>query len=230
MQETDHMAHAPVVYGRLLLAKIDPESAAAIKAAFTEELLELVKAEALTLARAELEDTFARRRARLEDQQAAYREEVDAEVESRIERGIERARTEVLADVEDRLQELREARDDARAQRDQAQASLVALVQQLLPSEKKVYLYNVGIRELALADLNAVLGRAGLVMKARTTYSTREVKCHLGASRWAQRSLFWVTRATPAGVVDEDESDEAASPVPPEGSPDRLALPEGTGT
>jgi hypothetical protein len=57
------------------------------------------------------------------------------------------------------------------------------------------------------------------VLKARQTYSERLVACVTAPGKVEGKSLFWLTEITPAGVVDEDESE-------PEGTPDRLALPE----
>jgi hypothetical protein len=89
---------------------------------------------------------------------------------------------------------------------------------QLLRPDKKVYLYNTGIRELALAELNTMLARAGLVLKARQTVSERLVACVTAPGKVEGKTLFWLQPLTPEGVVNEEEA--------PEVTPDRLALPE----
>src|SRR5688500_8478976 len=91
--------------------------------------------------------------------------------EHRIEDGVERATRAQQLGWEDAREDLREARNEARTHAQQAEAQLVALVQQLLPSDKKVYLHSSGMRQLDLAGLNTVIARVGLVVKARLTYS-----------------------------------------------------------
>jgi hypothetical protein len=152
------------------------------------------------------------------------------EIERRIEDGIERGTRAQQDAWEDEREALSAQRTEARLRAQQAEGVLVGLITQLLPAEKKVYLYSAGIRELALGALNTVLGRRGLVVKSRETFSERQVKCQLGPQHWAQRSLFWVTQATPPGVVDEDDNrGEVQAPEGPPSPPGPLALPEGTG-
>jgi hypothetical protein len=93
---------------------------------------------------------------------------------------------------------------------------------------KHVSLYNTGIRELSLAERNATLARAGLVLKARQTYSERLVACVTAPGKVEGKTLFWLQPVTPEGVVDEDgdEGDESRAETQPL-IPDRLALPAG---
>jgi len=211
---------------RSMLARLDQQYVEALKLAVAEDLRAEVYPQALAEARAELEETFERRRARLEDQQAAYREELDTEVETRIERGVESARAELMADVDDRLQELREARNDARAQRDAAEHQLLALLRQLL-SEKGRYLRNAHVEEFDQVGVNVILKRHGWRVRSRATYSERTVKTKVDEARWQARALFWLDTVA-EGVVDEDEEPEADVSNNAH-TPDRLALPEQTG-
>jgi len=212
---------------RSMLARLDQDYIDALKLAVAEELRAEVYPQALEEARAELEEAFARRRARLEDQQAAYREEIDSEVENRIERGIEQARSDLLADVEDRLTELREARNDARQQWDAAEHQLLALLRQLL-SEKGRYLRNTFIEEFDQFGINAILKRHGWRVRSKQTFSERTVKTKIDEARWQTRHLFWLDTVPAEGVADEEEGAEEM-PEHSDVIPDRLALPEGSG-
>jgi hypothetical protein len=212
---------------RSMLARLDQDYIEALKLAVAEELRAEVYPQALAEARAELEEAFERRRARLDDQQAAYREELDSEVETRIERGIEQARAEVLADVEDRLTELREERTQARQQRDAAEHALLGVLRQLL-AEKGRYLRNANILEFDQFGLNAILKRHGWRVRSKQTYSERVVKTRLEEARWQTRNVFWLDTVPGEGVADEEEA-ETEDRDTSEGTPSRLALPEPTG-
>ncbi|HEX9872525.1 MAG TPA: hypothetical protein VGC99_28795 [Candidatus Tectomicrobia bacterium] len=215
---------------RALLAQLDHHTVEAIKAVLQEEVLPTLRDEALTLAREELTEELAKAKERLEDRYAALVSSFEDEVERRIEDGIQRGTQDLKADLEDTITDLKRERQEACQQRDQAQAQLVALVQQLLPPDKRVYLYTTGMRQLDLAGLNSVLARVGLVVKARQTYSERLVACQTGPGRVEGKTLFWLEKALPAGVVviDAEEGSEEM-PGNPDVIPSPLALPEGTG-
>jgi hypothetical protein len=138
-----------------------------------------------------------------------WQEEIDRRIEDGIERGIRKRQAELTA-----------ARREAQARAAQAERHLVALLQQLLPAAKKTYLYNAGIRELPLTELNATLARVNLVLKARQTYSDRLVACVTAPGKVEGKRLFWLEKLTPEDVVDEDEAG-----VPEQQRP--AALPEG---
>ena len=72
---------------------------------------------------------------------------------------------------------------------------------------------------MSLAELNTTLARANLVLKARQTFSERLVACVTAPGKVEGKTLFWLTKTLPEGVVDEDEAAPAENPGP-------LALPE----
>jgi hypothetical protein len=215
---------------KALLSQLDPQTTAALQAVIREEVLPALREEALTLARAELAEELAKATERVADQSAAYRESLDNEVEDRISRGIEAARTELLQDVEDRLQERREARNEARQQRDAAEHQLLALLRQLL-DEKGRYLRNASIEEFDQWGTNTLLKKYGWRIRSRATFSERTVKTKLQEGHWAMRTLFWLDTVTPDGVEEEpdDAANERYTDAGQAFAPDRLALPEGSG-
>jgi hypothetical protein len=215
---------------KALLQQLDRHTVEAIKSVLREEVLPELREEALTLARQELAEARLKQEEALQDRYARLVESWEDEIERRVEDGIARGTRDLKDELAEQLQDLRETRHEARTRAELAEGVLTALMQQLLPDGKRLYLYSCGLRELALADLNAVLGRNGLVVKSRETFSERQVKCQLGPSRWAQRSLFWLEKATAPGVVDEaDEADGSNINPNNANTSDRLALPEGTG-
>jgi hypothetical protein len=213
---------------RALLAQLDPHTVNALKAVLREEALPTLKEEALTLARAELAEELAKAKERLEDQQAAYKEAVDAEVEDRVDRGVEQARADLLQDLEDRLGDLRQARNQARQERDAAEQQLLALLRQLL-SERGRYLRNSYIEEFDQHGLNLILWKHGWRVRSRQTHSERFVKVRVDEARWQARTLFWLDTVPAEGVADEDPDPEAAHHVHQDVTPGPLALPEATG-
>jgi hypothetical protein len=225
MQEPDISAITPAMVGQVYLDQLPPPTAAAIRAACTEEQREWLREreQALEERRASLEDAFERRKARLDDTLARYKEEVDSEVEDRVERGIEAARAEVLQDVEDRLQELRDTRHEARQQRDAAEHQLLALLRPLL-GEKGSYLRNSNILEFDQVGVNAILRKHGWRVRSKATYSERVVKTRVEEARWQLRALFWLDAVSPEGVAEEDDE---SHPEHQDVVPDRLALPAG---
>jgi hypothetical protein len=211
---------------KAMLQQLDVAYVQALRDEIRASLVEEAQAEALAQARQELSTEAEKTRERLEDRYAQMVASWEEEIERRVEDGIARGTRDLKDELEEAITDLKAERQEARTRAQQAEGQLTALITQLLPPDKKIYLFSTGIRELALAGLNAVLGRSGLVIKSRETFSERQVKCQLGPSRWAQRSLFWVDKATPAGVVDEDPESEAdvSNNV---NTPEPLALPAG---
>jgi hypothetical protein len=224
-QEADRMEIDALqqAQAKALLAQLDATTIAALKAVLREEVLPTLREDALTLARQELEETLAKGRERLADELAAYKESVDAEVERRVEADVQRELAEAKVDYEDRLQELRGQRTQARQQRDLAEQQLLALLQQMLGEPR--YLRNAHVQEFDLWAANQVLARLGWRLRSRATYSERVVKTKLDAARWAQRALFWIEHLPGEGVADEAE-DESAPDDQGQQTPDRLARPD----
>jgi hypothetical protein len=214
-----------VAHTRALLAQLDPHTIAALKHVVREEVLPELRGEALEAARGELEETLAKDRERLADELAAYKESVDAEVERRVEADVRRATEDLTADYEDRLQELRTQRTQARQQRDAAEGQLLALLRQLLNDDGR-YLRNAYIEEFDQWTVNQVLQRLGWRVKSKATYSERTVKTRTQDAHWQARAVFWIEAIPAAGVADED-GEEGEDIIPAtKSTPDRLALPE----
>jgi hypothetical protein len=225
LMELNALEHAQT---KALLQQLDHHTVEAIKVVLREEELPTLREESLTLARAELAEELAKAKERLEDRYARMVEEFSDEIERRIEQGVTRGTRDLKDELEETITDLKAQRQEARTRAQQAEGVLVRLITQLLPSGKQTYLYSSGIRDLSLVDLNTVLGRSGLVVKSRETFSERQVKCQVAPQRWAQRSVFWVDKATAPGVVDEDDEQlPEHQGVDFHGTADRLALPEG---
>jgi hypothetical protein len=205
---------------KALLAQLDQTTIAALKAVVTEEVLPTLRESALELARAELAEELAKGKERLEDQAAAYREQVDAEVESRVEADVRRATEELKVEFDDTLQDLKTQRTQARQQRDAAEQQLLSLLRQLL-GEKGHYLRSAHIEEFDQWAINQILKRHGWRVRSKATYSERIVKTKIAEGRYQARAVFWLDTMP----IDEVEDPEAEAD--PEEPPDRLALPEG---
>jgi hypothetical protein len=205
---------------KALLAQLDQTTIAALKAVVTEEVLPELRGEALELARQELAEELAKGRERQEDRYAKLVDDWQDEIERRIEDGVQRGTRDLKDELAEELGELKSERQEAKARAAQAERQLVALLQQLLPAGKMTYLYNAGLRELPLTELNATLARVKLVLKSRQTYSDRMVACVTAPGKVEGKTLFWLEPLSPEGVADEDEGD-------PEEPPNRLALPKG---
>jgi hypothetical protein len=218
---------------KAVLTQLNATQMEALKAELRTQLLTECQGEALVLARQELAEARLKQEEALQDRYARLVASWEGEIEQRIADGIQRGTRDLTTEVEDTITDLKAQRAEARQHRDQAQAQLVALVQQLLPPDKKVYLYTTGVRQLSLVDLNAVLARVGLVLKTRQTYSERLVACQTAPGRVEGKTLFWLEKATAPGVVvldeDSDEADVSHTDSGHAFAPDRLALPEGTG-
>ena len=201
-----------------MLAKVDAESAQAVRAAITEELLELVKAEAVTQARAELEQECSDRREQLLDEAARFKAQAERDADSRIDVEVAAAIKEQEADWMDRLDDLRGRVRDARERAQTAEALVVSLLTQLCGrvDQKPVYLASggQGVQELDKAAVNRVLARAGVVLKSKATASERRVRITLEDGRPAEHVLFWLTKTTPPGVIDADADDAKDTAAP----------------
>jgi hypothetical protein len=201
---------------KAMLSQMSKENVDIIKAAVRAEILEQVHDEAVALARQELEDEFQRRHEQLQDEFARQRSALEDEMLGEVDRQRARQREELRDGFEEQLSTLTDERDEARQHRDQAETILVNLLRQLLPEGKRQYLYSggAGVRELDRGRLNEVLARHGLVLKSRGTYSERLVTVRIDAAHVAGHTQFWLAKALPPGVVDEDEP-VAEVPAPP---------------
>lgn len=101
---------------------------------------------------------------------------------------------------------------EARERAQQAEALVVSLPTQLCGGvdQKPVYLYSggQGLTELDRMAANAILARAGLVLKGKATASERTVAVTVESGRVQGHHLFWLSKAPAAGVVDEDAEAE----------------------
>src|SRR5437867_3267604 len=91
MEDTSMMTMASV--GRVLLTKVDSQSALAIEAAVAEKIREQVEEQVRTEAEAQAREQLEEQRLKWQDQLAAEKEEVWSEVEDRVEAGIEKEQT-----------------------------------------------------------------------------------------------------------------------------------------
>ena len=193
---------------KAIMQQMSQQTARALKASMREELLDELRDEAVGLAKLELEDEFSRRRERLLDDLARQRRQLEDELDGEVERREKALRQEVRDTLEERLLTLQDERQEARAERDRAEGLLVALMRQLLPGERPVYLHSYGVRELDRVALNETLGRHKLRLRSKATYSERLVKTRIDETRWASHTQFWLTPVPAAGVeVEDDEVD-----------------------
>jgi len=195
--------------GKVIMAEMQAQTLRSIRQAVRAEILEEVHAEALELAKAELEDSFDHRRETLLDDIARQRHALEDEMLGELDRQRGQIRGEVTDELEEKILTWADECQEARAERDRAEGLLVQLIKQLLPGERPVYLYSAGVRELDRVALNETLARHGLQVRSRTTYSERVVKTRLDQDRWAGHTQFWLTPVSVVGVVEEtDETDE----------------------
>jgi hypothetical protein len=152
---------------------------------------------------------------------AQERARLEEELLGELDRLRGRQRQELRDGFEEQLSTLTDERDEARQHRDQAETVLVSLLRQLLPEGKRQYLYSggAGVRELDRGMVNEVLARHGLVVKSRGTYSERLVKVRIDAAHVAGHTQFWLEKALPPGVVDEDEPVADIPALPPVAAP-----------
>jgi hypothetical protein len=215
-----------VAHTRALLAQLDPHTIAALKHVLREDTLPALREEALALARGEVEETLAKGRERQADELAVYKEQVDAEVERRVESGVQRATEELTADYEDRIRDLKRERTQARQQRDAAEGQLLALLRQVLDEQGR-YLRNAHVEEFDQFTINQILKRFGWRVRSKSTYSERVVKTRLDQARWQARAVFWLDTVPAEGVADEaDEEGDESRANDQHVIPERLALPE----
>jgi hypothetical protein len=137
----------------------------------------------------EYEDKLERERERLRDEAAERRRQLDDELENELDRGRQQIRREERERVEEQLEMLKAQCDAANTANDHTSLLLVTLVKQLFP-KKHNYLYDIGLRELSLMDLNRQLAPHGVAIVARYRESTRQVRCQLANGHWAQRTVF----------------------------------------
>jgi hypothetical protein len=68
-----------------------------------------------------------------------------------------------------------------------------------------------GLMELDKHAANTILARAGLQLRSKANASSRTVAVTLEPGKIEPHSLFWLTKTTPAGVVDEDDAEAEAA-------------------
>ena len=187
---------------------------AAIKAAVTEELLGLVKDEAVFEARQALEQEFTDRQERLLDDLEAQRRQIEKDAAAVADA---EAAAQLKLDEEtfaERLDDLRTRLRDWRARAETAEGLCLSLIRQLVGGVDgtPIYLRSItgeGVTELDRYAVNAILARAGLVLKLKATASARVVQTVLEPGKVHAHSLFWLTKAPVPGVVDADDTDAA---------------------
>jgi hypothetical protein len=193
--------------GKMVLQQMQAHTLESIRQAVREELLPEVREEALALARQELEEAFSRRREKLADDMATFKAQLEDELLGELDRQREQIREELAQAQEEKYLTVRDQRDASRAERDRAETLLVALITQLLPGERPVYLYSAGIRELDRGALNATLARHGLRVRSKATYSERLVTVRLDQARVAGHTQFWLEKGSALPVADDDQGD-----------------------
>jgi hypothetical protein len=114
----------------------------------------------------------------------------------------------------ERLDDLRTRLRDWRTRAETAEGLCLSLIRQLVGGVDgtPVYLRSVsgaGVVELDRYAANAILARAGLVLKSKATASARVVQTTLEPGKVQAHSVFWLTEAARPGVVDADDPDAA---------------------
>jgi hypothetical protein len=174
-----------------------------------ENVLETLKAELYQEYREEHREILEREREKARDELAKYKATLDDEIEGELDRRFEQGRRELRDELSERLDTLKEQRDKARQQLGQAEGLLVSIVKQMLGSRRPVYLRSVGIEELDLEALNAVLAKHRLHVHAEMRYSERTVHCKIKADQWRERTTFRLE----SGASEPDEPEDAGAEV-----------------
>jgi hypothetical protein len=215
MSEVEAPAVDPAAKGQLLLASVDAETAQALHAAMTQELLSLCKDEAVHEARRQLDAEYADRRERLYDAVQAEREQLAKDLKA-----VERAEWEqqLAREQEGYADHLDQVRTRLREWKSRAETSehlLTNLLTQLCGGVDRtpVYLRSIsgeGLAEVDKHTVNAVLGRHGLQLKSKSNASSRTVAVTIEPGKVQPHSVFWLTKAPVPGVVDADAEAAAA--------------------
>jgi hypothetical protein len=187
-----------------MLQQLNASTVEGLRAILKAELVEEAREEALTLARAELEDEFQRRVERLQDQMSRRKSQLEDELEDQLEAREQALRRELREAYEERVLTVQDDLQACLRTRDRLQALLLSVMTQVVP-EKPKYLHDVGLRELDVVGLNALLAPMGMRIRGEYRHSERQVLCQLpnGAR---QLTVFWRESTVP-GVVDADEMD-----------------------
>jgi len=131
MEESRMTTMAPVALGHLLLSKIDTESTAAIEAAVAEKIRAAVVERCLEEVRQEHAAELEQERERTRDALAKHKRMLEDELEEQLEKRLEDGRHEMQDEFSERIDTLRDERNQARTERDRAEALLVAMVKEL---------------------------------------------------------------------------------------------------
>jgi hypothetical protein len=93
-----------------------------------------------------------------------------------------------------------------------AEAVVVAIITELVGGveEKPIWLYSGGhgVKTLHKGVVNRILATVGVVLKSKATVSERRVRVTLDDGQQVEHTLFWLAKATPAGVLDPDDEDD----------------------
>jgi hypothetical protein len=113
----------------------------------------------------------------------------------------------------ERLDDLRGRLRDWRTRTETAEGICVSLIRQLCGGvdQDPVYLRSIsaaGVTELDRYAVNAILARAGLVLKSKATASARVVQTTLEPGKVQAHSVFWLSQAAKPGVVDPEDTAE----------------------
>jgi hypothetical protein len=155
------------------------------------------------------------------DQLAKDKRQIEKDADARMEVELAAAIRDQEADWTDRIDTLRGRVREARERAQTAEALVVSLLTQLCGGvdQRPQYLFSggVGIQDLDKHAANAVLARAGVVLKSKATVSERRVRLTLDDGRQVEHSVFWLSRKLPEGVKDEaaeaeDLAEDTAAP------------------
>jgi len=173
-----------------LVSQLDESFLKTVKEELYQEHSEELRAQALIEIRDEHREALEREREKARDELAKFKAMLEDEVEGELDRRFEQGRRELRDELSEQLDTLKEQRDKARQQLGQAEGLLVSIVKQMLGTRKSVYLRSVGIEELDLEALNAVLAKHRLHVHAEMRYSERTVHCKIKADQWRERTTF----------------------------------------
>jgi hypothetical protein len=194
--------------GKLLLASVDEPTAQALRAAIVEEMMALVKDEAVHEARAQLASEYADKHEALLDDLDRQRRQIEQDAAAVADA---EAAKQLALDEQDFTDRLDSVRTRLRAWRTRAEVSealCISLLSQLCGAVdgKPVYLRSggEGLTALDLSAANTVLARVGLQLKSEQRASARTVATTVEPGKTVSHSLFKITKALAPGVVDED--------------------------
>lgn len=179
-----------------------------------QRFLEQFKVEAVELAKAELQGTYAELEVRLRDRVARREATMRLDLEKVSDETLKKERETMQAEQADLVDSIRQQRSTARLARDLAEACVVYVVRGLFPPPDEhgeprwLYLWDYGFRSWDSALVNPVLAKHKLRIRSRAVNgSERQVQTRLSDGRIEPRAKFALETVAGDPELNEKEDD-----------------------